>query len=213
MTQQWISMLTLVLLNPDIPCLCKQCRSRSVGFWRSQLIWICTVCHQVCEFIANIWIKQSDWLKIRSRRGILIYSAWQGLNIEILVFLWTPVGIGQARVFLSSSLCRHCHDAEDLLKRSIWWQFYDDFLQVSIKFYIVGTHLKGLSKAYVHIFFLVFPENRIWYLPKLSSKCLLQILPRKLSVQKSSDDCLTLVLLNLDIPCLCKQCRSRSVGF
>ena len=22
----------------------KQCRSRSVGFWRSQLIWICTVC-------------------------------------------------------------------------------------------------------------------------------------------------------------------------
>ena len=25
-------------------CLCKQCGSRSVGFW-SQLIWICTVCH------------------------------------------------------------------------------------------------------------------------------------------------------------------------
>ena len=37
--------LTLVLLNPDMSCLCKQCRSRSVGFWRSQLIWICTVCH------------------------------------------------------------------------------------------------------------------------------------------------------------------------
>ena len=42
--------LTLVLLNPDIPCLCKQCSSRSVGFWRSQLIWICTICHWVCEF-------------------------------------------------------------------------------------------------------------------------------------------------------------------
>ena len=39
-TFQWkYSRLTLVLLNPDIPCLCKQCRSRSVGFWRSQLIW------------------------------------------------------------------------------------------------------------------------------------------------------------------------------
>ena len=38
-------LLTLVLLNPDIPCLYKQCRSRSVGFWRNQLIWICTVCH------------------------------------------------------------------------------------------------------------------------------------------------------------------------
>ena len=31
--------LTLVLLNPDIPCVCKQCRCRSVGFFRSQLIW------------------------------------------------------------------------------------------------------------------------------------------------------------------------------
>ena len=26
-----INTLTLVLLNPDMPCLCKQCRSRSVG--------------------------------------------------------------------------------------------------------------------------------------------------------------------------------------
>ena len=39
------SMLTLILLNSNMPCLCKQCRSRSVGFWRSQLIWICTACH------------------------------------------------------------------------------------------------------------------------------------------------------------------------
>ena len=39
------NILTLVLMNPDMSCLCKQCRSRSVGFWRSQLIWICTVCH------------------------------------------------------------------------------------------------------------------------------------------------------------------------
>ena len=49
--------LTLVLLNPDILCLCKQCRSRSVGFWRSQLIWICTVCHLICEFTATIRMK------------------------------------------------------------------------------------------------------------------------------------------------------------
>ena len=37
--------LALVLLNLDMLCLCKQCRSRSVDFWRGQLIWICTVCH------------------------------------------------------------------------------------------------------------------------------------------------------------------------
>ena len=36
--------------NPSLakhvmPCLSNHCRSRSDGFWRSQLIWICTVCH------------------------------------------------------------------------------------------------------------------------------------------------------------------------
>ena len=47
-----VRILTLVLLNPDIPCLCKHCRSRSVGLFR-----ICTVCNSVCEFISTIWIK------------------------------------------------------------------------------------------------------------------------------------------------------------
>ena len=53
--------LTFLLLNPDIPCLCKQCRSRSVdGFFRSQLIWICTVCQVECECIINLY--QVIWL-------------------------------------------------------------------------------------------------------------------------------------------------------
>ena len=43
------------ILNPypavhDNPYLCKQCWSRSDGFWRSHLIRIYTVCHSVCEF-------------------------------------------------------------------------------------------------------------------------------------------------------------------
>ena len=63
-----------------ISCFCKQCRSRSVGFWRSQLIWICSVCQLVSEFISTIWIKESDWLKIINEHDILIYSAWQGLR-------------------------------------------------------------------------------------------------------------------------------------
>ena len=42
------SWLTLVVLNPHIPWLCKQCRSR----W-SKLIWICTVCHSVCDFVST----------------------------------------------------------------------------------------------------------------------------------------------------------------
>ena len=70
---------TFVLLKPDIHCLCKKCRSRSVCFWR-MMILICTVYHSVCEFTSTIWIKDSDWLTIRSGRVILIYSAWQGLS-------------------------------------------------------------------------------------------------------------------------------------
>ena len=51
--------LRRIIFNPslakhDIPCLNKQCRSISIGFFRSQLIWICTVCHSVCEFILII---------------------------------------------------------------------------------------------------------------------------------------------------------------
>ena len=86
---------TLVLLNPDIPCLWKQCRSRSVGFFRSQLIWICSVCHSACDFISVVWIKKSDWLTGRNGRGSLIDSAWQGLiNINVyhdnsIFCMWT----------------------------------------------------------------------------------------------------------------------------
>ena len=32
-----------------------------------------------CEFVLTTWIKQSDWLKIKSGCDILIYSACQGL--------------------------------------------------------------------------------------------------------------------------------------
>ena len=86
---------------PDIPCLCKQCRSRSVGFFRSQLIWICTVCHQVCEFIQTIQIKLSDWLNTGSGCGSLIYSAWQGLKIVIYHYLAHLLDFGATESFLT----------------------------------------------------------------------------------------------------------------
>ena len=82
-------MLTLVLLNPDMSCPCKQCRSRSIGFWTSQLIWICTVCHSVFEFLSTTWIKKYDWLKIRSGHGILICSVWQGLKLPLFFFFYS----------------------------------------------------------------------------------------------------------------------------
>ena len=57
---------------------CPVLANRLVGFWRSQLIWICSVCHLICEFLSKTRIKWSDWLEIRSGHGILIYSAWEG---------------------------------------------------------------------------------------------------------------------------------------
>ena len=110
--------LTLVLLNPDIPCLCKQCSSRSVGFFRSQLIWSCTVCHYVCNSIPTIWIKQSDWLKIRSGRGILIYSAWQGLTDPRDTITGTLCRLDQTTVMLKPGFIKQ-------------WPFIEHFFEVT----------------------------------------------------------------------------------
>ena len=52
-----------------MPCLCKQCRSRSVGFGRSQLIsWLWKKptdldlhCLSLYEFVSTTQIKQYDW--------------------------------------------------------------------------------------------------------------------------------------------------------
>ena len=67
------------MLNPDLLCLCKQCRSKSVGFWSGSALFAIQYDY---DFMSTMWIKESDWLKIRSGRGILIYSAWQELNFE-----------------------------------------------------------------------------------------------------------------------------------
>ena len=48
--------LPLVLLNPDIPCLCRQCRSRSVGFWEANWSGSKLFAIQYVN-ISTIWIK------------------------------------------------------------------------------------------------------------------------------------------------------------
>ena len=60
----------------NYPYLCKQCRSRSDGFWRSHLIRTYTVCHSVCELnkmLYNvIWFADSQkWVK-----QIKLFSSW-----------------------------------------------------------------------------------------------------------------------------------------
>ena len=57
--------------EPGYTLLYKQCRSWSVGFWRSQLIWICTVCHSVSDFISITWIKYSRLSLSRTSRDLI----------------------------------------------------------------------------------------------------------------------------------------------
>ena len=62
------------LLNPDMPCLCKECSSRLVGFWTDLDLHCLSLSMYICS---NFWIKWSDWLKLRNGCGIFIHSAWQ----------------------------------------------------------------------------------------------------------------------------------------
>lgn len=70
---EWLSLTILYFspgvweeINPFNPTaykrgICKKCRSRSAGFWRSCLIRIYTVCHAVCGFYGNK-LYQKIWL-------------------------------------------------------------------------------------------------------------------------------------------------------
>ena len=90
---------TLVMLNPDIPCLCRADPDQLA------------VCSEVCEFIATIRVKLSDWLKIRNGHGILIYSAGQGLIYMYLqkrscfFFFFQPKKVLIFFLFLHKNLC------------------------------------------------------------------------------------------------------------
>ena len=55
------AVLNLVLLSPDIPCLYKQCRSRSVGFWRNH--WSGSELFAI-KYMNLYQQTGSDWLKI-----------------------------------------------------------------------------------------------------------------------------------------------------
>ena len=67
-------LLTLVLLNPDIPCLCKQCRSRSVGFKEANLSGSTLFAIQYVNLYQLIWyaenLKRALHLNLFSRRRV-----------------------------------------------------------------------------------------------------------------------------------------------
>ena len=75
----------------------KQCRSRSVGFFRSQLIWICTVCKgSVYLGSAGQGLIEKSIIIFHTSRKIMFISHYNCLSEAILiwrnkkVFIWLP---------------------------------------------------------------------------------------------------------------------------
>ena len=66
------------LAEHDMPCFSKQCRSKSVGFCRSQLIWICTVVIKYVNFYQKP--KSSNLIGWKVGMASYFYSAWQGFS-------------------------------------------------------------------------------------------------------------------------------------
>ena len=89
----------------------------------------------------TIWIKWSDWLTIRSGRGILIYSAWQGLTGCILdsqgcksFFVWiirTLIGLHRCIGWFESSLGKHVTRYIFSTIQLLWLWFLPWFLYIA----------------------------------------------------------------------------------
>ena len=84
---------------------------------------------------------------------------------------------------------------------------------ISHKIY-VGEKIKII----LILFLSSFHENISWVLIGIISERILLLFFHQTYIVSShwnhlNEAVLALVLLNLDIPCLCKQCRSRSIGF
>ena len=72
------SELTLVLLNPDISCFCKQCRSRSVGFWFGSALFAFKYVNLYQQSGSS---NLTGW-KLEMGVAHLNLFSWQGLRAE-----------------------------------------------------------------------------------------------------------------------------------
>ena len=88
---------------------------------------IYTACHSVSEFVSKIWIKQSDWLKIRNGRGIIIHSAGQGLRI-----VWLYISCSKWVMLLNTT-------------SRVYITLYNSLYQIVI------TYIRSLTKVYIKI--------------------------------------------------------------
>ena len=74
----------------DINSHGKQCRFRSVGFWRSQLIWTYTVCN--CRVYSDSNEHQNVWFLCRNKKYIYLDTSfiWRNKKCQYAVLITYP---------------------------------------------------------------------------------------------------------------------------
>ena len=133
-----VRMLTLVLLNPDITCLYKQCRSRSVISWLlkkptdvdlhclSLSIWICINNMDQGVWMAENW-KWAWHLNLFSKKRV---KHWWALDVLFGTLLWTWTFL-----YRKSSIGTVSVHVHVVLQENSLWDF--SFLIFFIKAYCI----------------------------------------------------------------------------
>ena len=123
----------------------KQCRSRSINFFRSKLIWIYTVC------------------KSRTYPG----SAGQGLKQSVFVLCF---------FLLLNSTCDNSYVGLMTIKHKLHSKttfahsFWNSIVPITVSWPLTITTLWANSADdKLMIFFLFFPENRLWHFMQIIS--------------------------------------------
>ena len=91
----------------------KQCRSRSVGFWRSQLIWIYTVCKdRVYPGSAWLGLRNFATMAIQNRFWSDRWRFWSDEWMHTLIWIFARPKCGKVR-FLLLWLIKDCQATDD----------------------------------------------------------------------------------------------------
>ena len=133
MSHQWFYYnLTLVLLNPDIPCLCKQCRARSVGSnWSGSalfVIYYVNLYQQPGSGDQVIWLADNHKWAWHLYSAFLSSSADHAKGVPLLQFLICLLFISTKPYFKGWSQDRSKSDGcfSQYLNSSPW-SCYEDY--------------------------------------------------------------------------------------
>ena len=155
-----------------MPCLCKQCRSRSVGFWSALFVI------KYVNFYQQPWSSYLISRKSAVWCGIIIYSSWQGLML----------GLELLPIFFFASFLLHAHPTKATLSYRFIAPYKAFFFNWKVLIFFLFLHENiflgyalealqgGLFNAYLqHVFSLRNKKNIIWIVPLICSYVVRQV--------------------------------------